>query len=359
MEGTTTTTAATPAPTQALAPREKAPIAMGPAGVQLPTFEALWRWSQVVAASGWAPKGMEKPEAIAVAIQAGAEMGLTPMQSLQSMAVINGRPGLYGDAALGLVRASGLLEVYTQRIDGTGDDRAATVTVKRRDSEPIVSRFSIADAKRAGLWGKPGPWTQYPDRMQMWRARGYALRDAFGDVLKGMKTAEELHDRDVIDVTPSAPAEATAAGDRTAEVAARLGVAPGQEPAPAPVPSPAPAEQAPAPAGGPSGSAKEAGRRISALMLHTALQRAGVTLHDATEYLRHMAIIRPTADWSSVSQPERGQIVDHPEAFGKVVTEWLFTKLQPPAPAQEPAPAAEPAPAVNPPAATADGNPTP
>ncbi len=50
------------------------------------------------------------------------------------------------------------------------------------------------DAKRAGLWGKGGPWTAYPKRMLQMRARGFALRDAFPDVLKGMISVEEAQD---------------------------------------------------------------------------------------------------------------------------------------------------------------------
>jgi hypothetical protein len=55
-------------------------------------------------------------------------------------------------------------------------------------------KFTVADAKKAGLWGKTGPWTQYPKRMLQMRARGFALRDAFPDVLKGLVTAEEAQD---------------------------------------------------------------------------------------------------------------------------------------------------------------------
>jgi hypothetical protein len=59
--------------------------------------------------------------------------------------------------------------------------------------------FSVADAKRANLWGKKGPWTQYPARMLKWRARGFNLADNFGEVLKGLKTIDELMD------TPAEP----------------------------------------------------------------------------------------------------------------------------------------------------------
>ena len=81
----------------------------------------------------------------------------------------------------------------------------ATCTAKRRGYEkPTVVRFSVADAKKAGLWGKSGPWSQYSKRMLQLRARGFALRDAFPDVLKGLVTAEEAQDY------PTTPAAAQA-----------------------------------------------------------------------------------------------------------------------------------------------------
>jgi len=167
----------------------------GKAGVQIQSLEEAYRFAKYVVAAGFAPKGLEKPESVLIAMQHGAELGMTPMQSLQSIAIINGRPGIYGDAALSLVRGSGLCESYRQSLTGTGDERKATVYSKRRDDKcEITSEFSIADAKRAGLWGKSGPWSQYPERMLLFRARGFNLRDNFGDVLKGLRTTEELQD---------------------------------------------------------------------------------------------------------------------------------------------------------------------
>jgi len=73
------------------------------------------------------------------------------------------------------------------------DTRTAICQVLRSGrSEPITRTFSIEDAKRAGLWQKPGPWTDYPDRMLMMRARAFALRDAFPDVLMGLYLREEF-----------------------------------------------------------------------------------------------------------------------------------------------------------------------
>jgi hypothetical protein len=110
------------------------------------------------------------------------------MQSVQRIAVINGRPAIWGDALPALLWAKGfkLIETVT--------DGVATCTVVRPDGERITRSFTNADAKKAGLLGKPGPWQQYPDRMLQMRARGFAARDGAADVLAGLYVAEELAD---------------------------------------------------------------------------------------------------------------------------------------------------------------------
>jgi hypothetical protein len=165
-------------------------------GLALASFDDAFRFSKMVAASEFAPKDFRgKPESCLLAIQHGSEIGLSPMQSLQNIACINGRPAIWGDAALAVAMASPVCESVTETIDGEGDSMVATCTAKRRGYEkPTVVRFSVADAKKASLWGKTGPWTQYPRRMLQLRARGFALRDAFPDVLKGLVTAEEAQD---------------------------------------------------------------------------------------------------------------------------------------------------------------------
>jgi hypothetical protein len=150
----------------------------------------------MVAASDFAPKEFKgKPESCLLAIQHGSEVGLSPMQSLQSIAVINGRPTIWGDAALALVQSSSQCVYVREYTDGDGDNLTAFCEVQRRGyPQPTVAKFSVADAKKAGLWGKTGPWTQYPGRMLALRARGFALRNAFADALRGLVTAEEAQD---------------------------------------------------------------------------------------------------------------------------------------------------------------------
>jgi hypothetical protein len=165
-------------------------------GLALASFDDAFRFSKMVAASDFAPKDFRgKPESCLLAIQHGSEVGLSPMQSLQSIAVINGRPTIWGDAALALVQSSSQCVYVREYTDGDGDNLTAFCEVQRRGyPQPTVAKFSVADAKKAGLWGKTGPWTQYPGRMLGLRARGFALRNAFADALRGLVTAEEAQD---------------------------------------------------------------------------------------------------------------------------------------------------------------------
>ncbi|NBQ51856.1 MAG: hypothetical protein EBV86_18190, partial [Marivivens sp.] len=127
----------------------------------------------------------------------------------QNIAVINGKPSIYGDAALALVKNHPACAGVSEWIEGKGDEQTAHCKVKRRygdEIEETTRSFSVADAKRARLWNKQGPWSQYPDRMLAMRARGFAVRDAFPDALKGIITQEEAQDmpKEMTNVTPPA-----------------------------------------------------------------------------------------------------------------------------------------------------------
>lgn len=177
----------------------------------------------LLAKSDIVPKDYQgKPGNVLVAIQWGMEIGLQPMQAMQNIAVINGRPSIWGDAMIALVRACPAFEYITE----TQTDREATCVIKRKGEPEAVRTFSMEDAKKAGLMGKSGPWTQYPKRMMQMRARSWALRDVFPDVLKGMICAEEALDSGPRDVTPVTRAAATLERIKQSK----------QEPAPEPQP---------------------------------------------------------------------------------------------------------------------------
>ena len=155
------------------------------------TFEQAMKFSHMLADSDLVPKDFRgKPGNCLIAMQWGSELGLKPLQALSNIAVVNGRAALWGDAVIALVRSSTLCE-YVQESD---DGHTATCRAKRRGEHEHVVTFSMDDAKAAGLAGKQGPWTQYPKRMRQMRARAFALRDVFPDVLRGMPVAEEVQD---------------------------------------------------------------------------------------------------------------------------------------------------------------------
>lgn len=178
-------------------PERPAPLMAGgkTAAIIPRSMEEAYRIAKAVCAAGMAPSGLDTPEKALVAIMHGLEIGLTPMAALQRIAVVNGRPTIWGDGAMSLVRGSGACEYVRETFSGDGDVYTAICTAKRRgEPEPIVATFSVGEAKKAGLWNKEGPWQQFPKRMLQMRARAFALRDGFADVLGGLYLREEIED---------------------------------------------------------------------------------------------------------------------------------------------------------------------
>lgn len=149
-------------------------------------------FANMLANSNLVPKAyQQKPGDIMVACQWGAEIGLKPLQSLQNIAVINGIPAVWGDALVALVRGSGLCEYIKQ--DWDPNTKTATCRVKRNGEPEEVREFSEEDARTAGHLSKD-TYKKNLQRMLSIRARAFALRDVFADVLKGLKVAEEVED---------------------------------------------------------------------------------------------------------------------------------------------------------------------
>lgn len=182
------------APINPPAPSERTPIEMGSDGLMITSMNDLIRVSEAILVSGFAPKSFTKWQQVMVAIQMGSELGMKPMMALQSIAVINGMPTVWGDGALALVQASKPYDWHKEWTEGEGDNMIAYCTFKRKGNEPHTTKFSVAQAKKAELWGKAGPWQKYPERMLQLRARAFGFRDKFADILRGFKTAEEVMD---------------------------------------------------------------------------------------------------------------------------------------------------------------------
>lgn len=166
-------------------------------------FDSALQQAKILANSSFIPADYQKkPENIMVAWQMGLELGLKPMQALQNIAVINGRPALWGDACLAIVMSNpefiSIKEYFKneEAEDMEKNNLQAVTEISRRHKDGIITKksvFGVEDAIRAGLWNK-NVWKNYPKRMLQMRARGFALRDVFPDSLKGLNLIEELQD---------------------------------------------------------------------------------------------------------------------------------------------------------------------
>jgi hypothetical protein len=164
-------------------------------------------------------------------MQRGSELGFKAYSSVDYLYPVNGRVRLTPAGAKALALQSGLLEDCSERFEGTGDDRVAIVTVKRRGiPTPTVGRFSVSDAKRAGLMGKDN-WKSYTDRMLLARARGFAFMDAFGDLVGGMQVREvfDLDPGEAIATDKTEPAPRQIPAPTYDPMLAALGLAQGGE----------------------------------------------------------------------------------------------------------------------------------
>lgn len=236
----------------AVIPAPKAPLRVGGEVLSIvpQTFEETMRIARAVCIGGLAPaalignlQGDNAASAVAVAIMSGAELGLQPMVSLRSFTVINGKPALYGDGLINVVRQSGKVTYLRTGCDTRDGQMIGWCEAKRSDTgEDKRVEFSQGDAVRAGLWsdkpivkktGKNGdyekpndsPWYRFPQRMLAWRAAGYCLRELFGDVLGGIRDEFEAREiaeaEEMRDVTPqitrSTPPTPPAAPEPTPE----------------------------------------------------------------------------------------------------------------------------------------------
>jgi hypothetical protein len=228
---------------------------VGGTGIVLRDFEQMYRFSKAICASRMVPNGLDTPEKVLVTLQYGMELGMKPMQALQSIYVVNNKPTLYGDGFLAQLKSSKEWDEDQFKEWFTGkpfnDDFTAHCQMGRRGrKEPMVAEFSVADAKMGDLWakktssGKKTPWCTAPRRMLMMRARTFCGRDLFADVLKGMTSTEEAMDfidvdtRDVTAERASSPPPPAAKPTRG--VAAAVAAVVGSDPDPADEPSPAP-----------------------------------------------------------------------------------------------------------------------
>jgi hypothetical protein len=204
-------------------------IQLGNRGLELRTFDELYRFSEFVVKAGFYPRGIDTKEKVFLCLQNGMELGLSPMVALQNSMVVNNRVSLFGDLVVGLVQSHPEFEDMDIEFEGAGEEFTCYVNLKRRNRTPSVGKFSIGQARKAGLLTDPNKkdtWGKYEEDMLFWRAFSRAKK-LFADRLKGVVMPHEAEEQaagegfeNARNVTPREPAkpefdDKTAPADKT------------------------------------------------------------------------------------------------------------------------------------------------
>lgn len=217
------------------------------------TWNELFNFAKEIAQTDFVPKSYRSmPGAVLAAWQKGKEVGLPPMAALESIAIINGRASIHSDGYWSLIINHPMCEEFSELAPHEIKEKGyAECTIKRRgNSKPIVRRYSLEDAKIAGLLDKDN-WKHYPQTMLMHRARHACGSAALPEATQGLLPADVARDiePEPRDVTPYQTPHATtdenppaAASSATDAVDSR----PADEPEKAKEPTGQTADQAPA-----------------------------------------------------------------------------------------------------------------
>ena len=162
--------------------------------VDLTSMTTAFSAAEYFAKSQLVPKDYQgKPANIIVAWQKGAEIGLAPMQSLDGIAVVNGRASLFGNVGLAIVQSHPDFVDMEESVEGEGKDAIASCTITRKGRKPYTRTFSAEDVKTAGL-ATGNVHLKYPKDMMLWRARWRAINGTFADAIQGMLSVEEARE---------------------------------------------------------------------------------------------------------------------------------------------------------------------
>ena len=89
----------------AVAPRERININFEK-GIIPKNYNELLQFSALLHKSGLVPKSLDTLEKVAIAAMMCVELGRPIASGIQDIAVINGKAGIFGDAALAIIRSS-------------------------------------------------------------------------------------------------------------------------------------------------------------------------------------------------------------------------------------------------------------
>lgn len=166
--------------------------------------EAAFRLAQRLHAGKLLSKSITSPEAAFTIILAGREIGLTVMQSLRLIHVIDGKISYSADLQMALCLKQPELCEYFKCLETT--DKIARFETKRVGKDPQELSFTIAEAEQAQLVNKDN-WRKYPKAMLRARCIAALARLVYPELMAGMYDPDEL-ERD--DAAPQQQAQVKA-----------------------------------------------------------------------------------------------------------------------------------------------------
>jgi len=157
----------------------------------LPYLSDFARLAEAICQTEMVPNALRgRPDAALAVMLAGFELNVGPMQALQSIDIIQGRPAVSPELMRALAIKAG------HQLIVTATDDTATIRCHRRDwpaDQWSDFTWTLDDAKRAGLVRADSPWTKYPRAMLTARVTAEACRAVFPDVIAGLSyTPEEV-----------------------------------------------------------------------------------------------------------------------------------------------------------------------
>lgn len=198
-------------PAQELA-RTNAPamaeLARVPLGKPLETLEEAVLYGRSLAMAGLLPDSLRdrqtqqiKVADVVLILCMGTELGMSPMQAINGIYVVKGRPMLSGQVWATRVRQAGhRLSVAMEYHPTSKRPLSATATIVRGDDKTVHElTFSVWDARNAGLCqvnddaavrsrsrtDEPQPWEKYTATMLRYRAISHCSRFACPEVIYG------------------------------------------------------------------------------------------------------------------------------------------------------------------------------
>jgi hypothetical protein len=186
-------------------------VAPTPSATLIPSegeLAGLFRLCETLCQTNFVPDAFRnRPAETLAAVLYGRELGVGPMQALQQINVIKGKPSASPELMRALVRRRG----HSISVIENGDENCVLEGVRADDGTVERSTFTMDDAHRANL-ANGGAWKTYPKAMLLARATSQLCRSLFADVISGISyTPEELQsiDEPTTSAGPAAKFEAT------------------------------------------------------------------------------------------------------------------------------------------------------